>query len=301
MPASWQCPRDCACSYELRGVPEESHGPHQEIQAEPRNSPGGGHRPSRGPAACPERSIERGSQACFRPLPGQALRASCRGNRRIGKRPYRSLRGRRRAAPVDGADRQRRQRGRGRLPGAIVGHQAGRRQLGRGAHASRSLAPPHRSRRGRAGGNRGADRHLGARHRAQRPSPGRLGRAHHRTRAPRAGHRRDHRRREPHLGPDQPSRAQRRHRGGTGGRSRPRLRRRCRRGPRARRDLGEKRAGRPEACDLDPDRRSRHRHRASEGRRGGGQRVEGAAPPSWRCWMACAKTCKGSPRAARKP
>ena len=26
-----------------------------------------------------------------------------------------------------------------------------------------------------------------------------------------------------------------------------------------------------------------------------------AALPSWRCWMACARTCKGSPRAARKP
>ena len=49
--------------------------------------------------------------------------------------------------------------------------------LGVRAHAGRSLAPPHRDRRGRAGGDRGADRHLGARHRAQRRTPGRLGRS----------------------------------------------------------------------------------------------------------------------------
>ena len=101
-----------------------------------------------------------------------------------------------------------------------------------------------------------------------------------RARAARAGHRRDHRRRQPDLGPDQPARAQCRHRGGAGRRSRPRLRRRRRRSARAGRDLGEKRAGRPEARDLDPDGRSRDRHRAPEGRRNGRRRSRRPAPPS---------------------
>ena len=170
-----------------------------------------------------------------------------------------------------------------------------------GAHASRGVAPPHRSRRGRAGGNRDPDRHLGARHRTQRPAPGRLGGrliAELERRAQDIGE--ITARGQPDLGPDQPSRAQCRDRGGARRRSRPRLRRRRRRSARARRDLGEKRAGRPEARDRrsrptfarSPPRSRRPPRRRSAKRR--------PAPPSLTSWMACAKTCRGSPKAARK-
>ena len=54
-------------------------------------------------------------------------------------------------------------------------------------------------------------------------------------------------------------------------------------------------------ADRDPDRRSRGRHRAAEGRRDGGQRSRRPASPSSRRWMGCAKTCRRSPRAARRP
>ena len=80
-----------------------------------------------------------------------------------------------------------------------------------------------------------------------------------RARAPRPGHRRDHPGGQPHLRPDQSPRPECGDRGGARRRPWPRLRRRGRRGARACRDLGEERAGGPEARRGDPGRRARGR------------------------------------------
>ena len=105
---------------------------------------------------------------------------------------------------------------------------------------------------------------------------------------------------EPHLRPDQSAGAQRRDRGGPRRRSRPRLRGGRRRGPRARRDVGEERAGGAEARRGDPGRRARGRRGPETSGRSRDQRIEGRRHRRRSRWMACATTCRRSPTAASR-
>ena len=279
-------------------VPREPHGPHQEIEAEPRHSPAGG-RAAADPSASPQWQAKRRRPARCRPFPGQAGRAPCRGNRGTGQRPHRSLGGGRRAAPVDGADRQRRQRGRRRVAGAVGGDQAGRRQ----PRASRARRPKPRAAAPRPwrscsprprcrSAPRCAPSSATACARAPRCSSSASSSGARRTSA-----------RSPARSAAFPTRP-------TFWRSMPPSRRRgpaitaaaspssptrCARWPRPRRRARRtSRSSRPRSrptCARSPPRCRRPPRRRSANRR--------PALPWWRRWMGCATTCRGSPRAAR--
>ena len=108
---------------------------------------------------------------------------------------------------------------------------------------SRAVEAPLRDFDGDVGGCHGADRGVGARDRAQRRAPTRVGQSHHRARAARKGHRRDHASGQPNLRSDEPAGVERGDRGGSRRRSRPRLRGRRRRSARARGNVRQERAG----------------------------------------------------------
>ena len=86
--------------------------------------------------------------------------------------------------------------------------------------------------------------------RAQRRAPDGGRRAHHGARSARAGHRRDHANRQPHLGSDEPPGAECGNRGGARRRARPRLCGGRRRGARSRGDVRQERARSPRARRL---------------------------------------------------
>ena len=132
----------------------------------------------------------------------------------------------------------------------------------RRAQRGRSLAPPHRGRRASCWPRRRRRSHArcarsSATAQRQTASVQLIDRA----RAPREGHRRDHPHGQPHFRSDQPAGAERRDRSGARRRSRPRIRGGGRRSADAGRDVGQERAGSPEARRRDPGRRARGRVR----------------------------------------
>ena len=113
----------------------------------------------------------------------------------------------------------------------------------RSARRSREVRPPLRDFDRDAGGGYGADRRIRSLDRAQCRTPIGVRRRHHRARAAREGHRRDHANRQPHFGSDESACAERSDRGRASRRARPRLRRGRRRSARAGGNVRQERAG----------------------------------------------------------